>query len=172
MNFNIKKNKIYDTIVDILRTPLIQHKYGEYPYVYFVTRPKCKVYVGTGSYSNKFYPIKISSEKDQILTIGKYTSIGDSLNLIMSGGHNYELLTTYPFRHIFEKNMKTFTFGNINIGNDVWIGSDVIIVRKRRRHKNRRRRSNRGTIINNFKTETRRLWDLCRYTSKANKIPI
>ncbi len=127
MNFNIK-NKIYDTIVDILRTPLIQHKYGGYPHVYFVTRPKCKVYVGTGSYSNKFYPIKISSEKDQILTIGKYTSIGDSLNLIMSGGHNYELLTTYPFRHIFEKNMKTFTFGNINIGNDVWIGSDVTIV--------------------------------------------
>jgi acetyltransferase-like isoleucine patch superfamily enzyme len=127
MNSDIK-DKILDTIVDMLRTPIIQHRYGEYPHVYFVTRPKCKVYVGSGSYSNKFYPIKISSQKNQTLTIGKYTSIGDSLNLIMSGGHNYELLTTYPFRYLFRKNMKTFSSGNINIGNDVWIGSDVTIV--------------------------------------------
>ena len=122
------KDKISDIIVDRLRMPVTEYKYGEYPYVYFATRPKCDVNIGTGSYSNRFYPIKISSEKDQTLTIGKYTSIGASLDLIMSGGHNYELLTTYPFRYLFRKNMELFTCQEIRIGNDVWIGSDVTIV--------------------------------------------
>ena len=121
------RDKIGDIITDKIRGPRIKYRYGSHPYVYFITRPMCELRVGRRSYSSKFYPIKLSANADQRLEIGSYTSIGDSLDLIMSGGHNPELLSSYPFGHVFGKK-KGFTRGNITIGNDVWIGNDVTMI--------------------------------------------
>ena len=120
-------DKIRDIITDRLRAPKIEHRYGSYPYVYFTMRPRCEIRVGRRSYSNRFYPIKLAANVDQKLEIGRYTSIGDSLDIIMSGGHDPERLSSYPFEQFFNKK-KGFTRGDIKIGNDVWIGSDVTIV--------------------------------------------
>lgn len=63
------------------------------------------------------------------VTIGKYCSIGK--NLIIDGGfqHRTDWISTYPFHNRYgvgEQN--AFANGDVSIGNDVWIGQDVVIM--------------------------------------------
>lgn len=68
------------------------------------------------------------------LSIGRFTSIGPDV-LIVLGNHRYETATTYPFvvlsdywpsapLHAADHTTK----GDVNIGNDVWIGGRAIIL--------------------------------------------
>lgn len=70
------------------------------------------------------------------LTIGKYTSIAEGVNILLGGNHRLDWFTTYPFFSIGEgvwpgatsaKNDRS-SKGDVVIGNDVWIGMNVIIV--------------------------------------------
>lgn len=66
------------------------------------------------------------------LTIGKYCSIARGVTIILGGEHNTHWVTTYPFNTIFEskKHIKDHPVskGPIIIGNDVWIGTEAIIL--------------------------------------------
>lgn len=95
------------------------YRHGE---VYFVSKPSCEIDIGFGSNANGRFPIKIDAEKGQKFKIGKYTSIGYSLNIIMAGGHKTGNMSTFPFKG------RRYTQGNVEIGNDVWIGNDVTIL--------------------------------------------
>lgn len=94
--------------------------------VTFLGKPNCNISIGEPSYSS---PINITANKNQQLSIGKYCSIGNRLNIIMASGHNIKSLSTYPFREINRKNIKmSQELGDIIIGNDVWIGDDVTLL--------------------------------------------
>jgi acetyltransferase-like isoleucine patch superfamily enzyme len=69
------------------------------------------------------------------LTVGKFCSIAQNVQIYLGGNHNTNWVTTYPFGHIHQDIFPSFdgtghpsTKGNVTIGNDVWIGSDVTIM--------------------------------------------
>ena len=91
--------------------------------------------VGENTYSG---PIHIYGYRGS-LKIGKFCSIAGRLVLIIGDGfHNYRLLSTYPFffknrfKNAFEgnkPNIKDIVENHITIGNDVWLGTDVTIIK-------------------------------------------
>lgn len=77
--------------------------------------------VGYKSYSNNALVFRWSNAP---ITIGKYCSIGDNVRFIVDQGkHHANAATSYPFQSypVGEKN-------GITIGNDVWIGQNVILL--------------------------------------------
>ena len=68
------------------------------------------------------------------LTIGKYCSIGSGAVFVMAGnqGHRTDWLSTFPFYYqanIFKDAKNPYEkAGNTNIGHDVWIGSEAMIM--------------------------------------------
>ena len=61
------------------------------------------------------------------ITIGKYCSIAE--NVIFDGGQDHDItkISTYPFHMWGLTENNNVCAGDINIGNDVWIGADCII---------------------------------------------
>ncbi|MFL6466528.1 MAG: CatB-related O-acetyltransferase [Pyrinomonadaceae bacterium] len=69
---------------------------------------------------------------DTKLRIGKFCSIAAEVMIILGGEHRLDWVTTYPFNVVFER-ASQFTGhpaakGDINIGNDVWIGTRSTIL--------------------------------------------
>jgi acetyltransferase-like isoleucine patch superfamily enzyme len=63
------------------------------------------------------------------LVIGKYCSIAADVKFILGGNHRIDTLLSYPVHNRFIKNeVEAHTKGPIVIENDVWIGTDVIIL--------------------------------------------
>jgi len=68
------------------------------------------------------------------LIIGNYCSIGSGVVFMMAGnqGHNKEWVSTFPFyfqANIFKEAENGYEkAGNTTIGNDVWIGSEAMIM--------------------------------------------
>ncbi len=67
-----------------------------------------------------------------ILKVGKYCSISNSATFILGLEHNSKWLTTCPFS-VVDKNYRKYPYptrskGDINVGNDVWIGYEALIL--------------------------------------------
>lgn len=69
------------------------------------------------------------------LSIGNFCSLADGITIYLGGNHRVDWSTTYPFGHIFKKQINArhivghpTTKGNVTIENDVWIGSGVTIM--------------------------------------------
>ncbi|MEA3289844.1 MAG: CatB-related O-acetyltransferase [Campylobacterota bacterium] len=68
------------------------------------------------------------------LIIGSYSSIGSGAVFMMAGnqGHNTQWVSTFPFyfqANIFKEAKNSYKkAGDTNIGNDVWIGSEAMIM--------------------------------------------
>lgn len=78
---------------------------------------------GTGSF------VKFDNE-EQIVTIGKYVSAGQRVILLVDSNHEMECLSTCQFS-AFDKEMRNpmpAAKKTIIIGNDVWIGDEVMIM--------------------------------------------
>ena len=104
-------------------------KFGNDPYVVFSNKPLCQVEVGRRSYSTPISPISILAVEGQKLVIGSYTSIAGGVKIIMAGGHFTNYISTYPFREMLSKQtISTQRYGDILIGNDVWIGEDATLI--------------------------------------------
>lgn len=56
------------------------------------------------------------------LKIGNYCSIAEDVVFLLGSEHKTNTISTYPFHHHFENKIEAFTKGNIEIGDDVWIG--------------------------------------------------
>ncbi len=74
-------------------------------------------------------------EAGAVLTIGRYCSIADRVEILLGGNHRIDWVTTYPFsaqRALWKKAPKTRDYhssrGDVTIGNDVWIGSGAMIL--------------------------------------------
>lgn len=92
-----------------------------------VVFPINKVSVGKRTYGS-LYVISYGNP-DERLIIGNYCSIADKVYFILSGGHDYERLSTYPFVHnIYKMGCESTTKGPIIVEDDVWIGYRVTIL--------------------------------------------
>lgn len=85
-----------------------------------------KIIVGKKSYGN--IKVNVSSMNDAKLRIGNYVSIADGVRFVLSGDHNLNTISTFPFK------VKNFGYageasskGDIVVGDDAWIGADSVI---------------------------------------------
>jgi len=69
------------------------------------------------------------------LTIGRYCSIADNVEILLGGNHRVDWATTYPFsglRALWPAAPRTQEYhgsgGDVTIGNDVWLGSGALIL--------------------------------------------
>ena len=61
------------------------------------------------------------------LSIGKFCSIAEDVQILLGGEHHIDTITTYPFDVMIYRD-DPLTKGNVTIGNDVWIGKSVTIL--------------------------------------------
>nr|WP_315152564.1 CatB-related O-acetyltransferase [uncultured Flavobacterium sp.] len=93
-----------------------------------------KVFIGKYTYG--FESTQIYSWGEEVdIKIGRFCSIGAGLKLFCGGNHSTSFVSSYPFGSVYSDYLNivadrpiVFTNGNINIGNDVWIGRDVTIM--------------------------------------------
>lgn len=66
------------------------------------------------------------------LTIGRFVSIADGVEILLGGNHRTDWITTYPFPKIWRDAIgidgHPATKGDIVIGSDVWIGLQAVIL--------------------------------------------
>lgn len=66
------------------------------------------------------------------LTIGSYTSVAAGAKVFLGGEHRIDWVTTYPFNVLWPASRHITghpkTKGNVVIGNDVWIGTEALIL--------------------------------------------
>jgi acetyltransferase-like isoleucine patch superfamily enzyme len=66
------------------------------------------------------------------LTIGKFCSIADGVVILLGGNHRADWVSTYPFGLITDEAKQIpghpATKGDVNIGNDVWLGHQSLIL--------------------------------------------
>ena len=87
-----------------------------------------QIIMGLHSYGDP--KIRVWSRKDAVVTVGKYCSIADNVRFVIDGNHSLTLFSTFPFlERLGWKEYVPGNYGKENptIGNDVWIGSDVVI---------------------------------------------
>ena len=94
------------------------------------------IYGGDYSYiSSRIIPkdnsLYILNSEYQDVTIGKFCSFADSVTIFAGGEHNTDWITTYPLSEIIENRKcdgHPKTRGPVVIGNDVWVGSQAVIM--------------------------------------------
>jgi acetyltransferase-like isoleucine patch superfamily enzyme len=69
------------------------------------------------------------------LSIGRYGSIADKVEIMLGGNHHTDLISTYPFGALHDlwpearsHPYKDYSNGDVAIGHDVWIGTGAIIL--------------------------------------------
>lgn len=69
--------------------------------------------------------------QDARVEIGKYCSIAAGVKFIAGGEHDKGRVSTFPFSKKFDlsiEKIESFSKGDIIVGNDVWIGTDTMIL--------------------------------------------
>lgn len=85
--------------------------------------------IGKGSYGD----LKIHSwDESTKFEMGAYCSIADGVQVFLGGEHRADWVSTYPFS-VFWPSAQTCTGhpaskGDVIVGNDVWIGTEAIIL--------------------------------------------
>lgn len=86
------------------------------------------VKVGKGTYGNLF--VVTRDYQDVQLIMGSYCSIAGGVKFLLSGNHQYDIISTYPYELLLLNNPDAgiaVAKGNIEVGDDVWIGENAII---------------------------------------------
>jgi acetyltransferase-like isoleucine patch superfamily enzyme len=88
--------------------------------------PLNKVTVGRCSYG----PLRVLSygNDSESLRIGQYCSVATGVTFILGGEHDYKNLSTFPFKYYFYKEIESKTKGEIVLEDDVWIGTNALIL--------------------------------------------
>ncbi|WP_175990106.1 CatB-related O-acetyltransferase [Bacillus sp. Marseille-Q1617] len=85
--------------------------------------------VDVGNYTYGTLNISYFGSEDEKLDIGNLVSIGGNVLFMLGGNHQYNTLTTYPFKvKVLMEKSEALTKGPIIIEDDVWIGNNVIIL--------------------------------------------
>lgn len=86
------------------------------------------VQVGKGTYGNLY--VVTRDYQNVKLSIGNYCSIAGGVKFLLSGNHQYDIISTYPYELLFLNSYDAgiaVAKGNIVLGDDVWIGENAII---------------------------------------------
>jgi virginiamycin A acetyltransferase len=89
--------------------------------------PLEKVSVGRFTYG----PLCVHSfgNKDESLKIGSFCSISNGVKFILGGNHSINAFSTFAFKFFFNNESgEAWTKGPIIVEDDVWIGTDAIIL--------------------------------------------
>jgi virginiamycin A acetyltransferase len=89
--------------------------------------PLEKVSVGRFSYG----PLCVHSfgNTDERLRIGSFCSISNGVKFILGGNHQINSFSTFAFNYYFKNKIgESWTKGPITVEDDVWIGTDAIIL--------------------------------------------
>ena len=88
--------------------------------------------VGKHTYGN---PRVCWENENATLKIGNFCSIADGCDIFLGGNHRCDWVSTFPFGHIHQHIFNGYdghghpsTRGDVNIGNDVWLGEKVSIM--------------------------------------------
>jgi len=84
--------------------------------------------IGRGSYG---LPLIHPSHGGATLKIGAFCSISSNVQIYLGGNHRSDWVTTSPLNIFFEQKnnlVHETTKGNVNIGNDVWICGNAVIL--------------------------------------------
>jgi len=70
---------------------------------------------------------------EHTVTVGKYSSVNGSVEVLLDGNHHPEWVSTYPFRIRYDlpgahQDGHPFSRGSVVIGNDVWVGWRAVIL--------------------------------------------
>ena len=97
-----------------------------------IARRPGQVAVGAWTYGR---PKVRFSESGASLTIGRYGSIADGVEILLGGNHRTDWATTYPFPALADQWPEAAgiegshtTRGNVSIGHDVWLGSQCMVL--------------------------------------------
>jgi len=114
--------KVFKSLKDLFRsrrgkrTKSLREKYPQYE-------------IGRGTYGN--LDIKIR-DKRATFKIGAFCSIASGVKVFLGGEHRVDWVTTYPFNVLYETGRHLTghpkTKGDVIIGNDVWIGTEAMIM--------------------------------------------
>lgn len=83
--------------------------------------------VGKGTYGD----LRVESTGSQgKLVIGSYCSIGRDVKFILNNEHPMDYISTFPLRALVahDKNGEALSKGGIRVEDDVWIGSNAVIL--------------------------------------------
>lgn len=65
------------------------------------------------------------------IEVGRYCSFAFGVTVILGGNHRTDWVSTYPFTHLWKDAPNIpghpASHGNVNIGNDVWVGAEALI---------------------------------------------
>lgn len=96
--------------------------------VYLVHHDRDFSKISVGDFSYGTINVDISKESDSLLKIGNYCSIAEGVRFILSGEHNLNTITTYPFKvKKFGYEGEASSKGDIILNDDVCIGANAII---------------------------------------------
>lgn len=86
--------------------------------------------ISFGKYSYGEPRIDTLGSEDERLEIGSFVSIADNVTFILSGGHNINTFSTFPFKSVClgEDTPEALCKGPVIVGDDVWIGYGVTIL--------------------------------------------
>ncbi len=115
----MKTIKLIKKFIKKLRKKKVKELYKKYP----------EYDIGRGTYGS---PEIFTWDEGATLKVGSFCSIAAGVKIYLGGEHRMDWVTTYPFsllwktgRHIMGHPM---TKGDVIIGNDVWIGTEAIIM--------------------------------------------
>lgn len=82
--------------------------------------------IGKGTYGQ----IDVINYSDSYrLLIGHYCSIAPHVTFVVCGDHRLDCISTYPFKvHYLSEPYEALSKGDINVQDDVWIGTNVTIL--------------------------------------------
>ena len=89
-----------------------------------------RVTIGIGTYGVTPKTVLFFKEEDSV-TIGSYCSIATGVKILASGEHNYQAVSTFPFKAKLQNlgdEHDTISKGAVYVGNDVWLGTNCIIL--------------------------------------------
>lgn len=89
-----------------------------------------RVLIGDHTYGVGPQTFLLFKDSDRV-HVGKYCSFAHGVKVIASGEHNYKGVANFPFyAHYLNRGPEkdTFTKGEVRIGNDVWVGTNAIIL--------------------------------------------
>lgn len=88
-----------------------------------------KIRIGKNTYGT--INVKMFGNPNERLEIGNYCSIASNVIFVLGGNHNYQYLSTYPFKNKLLNDFSVIeadTKGKIIIEDDVWIGINSLIL--------------------------------------------
>lgn len=105
----------------------IRRKFPDNDIVPMNVFPESLLLVGKASYG-KIHVIAFTEEAK--LVIGNFVSIAQNVTFVLSAEHNFNTISTYPFKVKLLSDMESEagTKGNIIINDDVWIGYGATIM--------------------------------------------